>query len=142
MAVETRYVVVRNEGKEVMTFTDKKSADEYDRMLDMAEGLTSLLENAPLKLDDNTKEELSIYLAKQRDEVLYALQAKKRPADKSAKAKSKSEEGKQPQADSSDKANSAAAFSDSATVTDIDIDDKNEADDAGRDFVIEKEDAA
>ncbi len=80
MAVETRYVVVRNGGKEVMTFADKKSADEYDRMLDIAEDISTLLGSASIELDDPAKEELSIYLAKNREEMLYALQAKKRPA--------------------------------------------------------------
>ena len=81
MAVETRYVVVRG-GNEIMTFADKKAADEYDRMLDMADNLNELLGGAKLQLDDAQREDLSIYLAKNRDEVLYALLAKKRPEPK------------------------------------------------------------
>jgi len=36
MAVESRFVVIRH-GVEVQTFMDKKAADEYDKMLDMAD---------------------------------------------------------------------------------------------------------
>lgn len=84
MAVETRYVVVRN-GEEVKTFVDKKSADEYDRMLDMAAAMSDLIEASGAKLDEDTLEQLGIYLASNRDEVLYALMAKKRPQPKPVK---------------------------------------------------------
>lgn len=76
MAVENRFVVIRN-GVEVETFMDKKAADDYDKMLDIADDLARLFSNAPAKLDENTIEELSIYLAQNRDNVLIALQAKK-----------------------------------------------------------------
>ncbi|QDP02246.1 YebG family protein [Thalassotalea sp. PS06] len=76
MAVESRFVVVRN-GVEVETFMDKKTADEYDKMLDMADNLSVLLEQSELKLNDDSIEEISIYLAKHREDILIALQAKK-----------------------------------------------------------------
>lgn len=80
MAVESRFVVIRN-GVEVQTFMDKKSADEYDKMLDMADNLTAMLNDAPANvaesLNENLIEDLSIYLAQQREQVLIALQAKK-----------------------------------------------------------------
>jgi dsDNA-binding SOS-regulon protein len=79
MAVQTRYVVVRG-GNEIMTFADKKAADEYDRMLDMADNMAALLEKSEVALDDKTREELCIYMAKQREEMLVALLAKKKPA--------------------------------------------------------------
>ena len=78
MAVETRYVVV-HKGVEVKTFVDKKSADEYDRMLDMAVAIEELIEASGVKLDESSLEQLGFYLASNRDELLYALQAKKRP---------------------------------------------------------------
>lgn len=82
MAVESRFVVIRD-GVEVKTFMDKKSADEYDKMLDMADSITELFEQAPVELTDDLKEELSIYLAKNREQMLIALQAKKpKPAKK------------------------------------------------------------
>lgn len=76
MAVESRFVVIR-QGVEVETFMDKKAADEYDKMLDMADNLTEMFEQAPIDLNDDIKEELSIFLAKHREDVLIALQAKK-----------------------------------------------------------------
>ena len=86
MAVESRFVVIRH-GVEVETFMDKKSADEYDKMLDIADNLAVILEQAPITLDENTKEELSIYFAQHRDDLLVALQAKKPKVVKEAVAK-------------------------------------------------------
>ena len=86
MAVESRFVVIRQD-VEVQTFMDKKSADEYDKMLDMADSLAEMFEKSPIKLTEAMTEELSIYLAQQREEVLVALQAKKaKPAAKPAVA--------------------------------------------------------
>ncbi|MGB1261936.1 MAG: YebG family protein [Cognaticolwellia sp.] len=76
MAVESRFVVIR-QGVEVETFMDKKAADEYDKMLDMADNLSEMFEQAPVELAENIREELSVYLAQNRDNVLIALQAKK-----------------------------------------------------------------
>lgn len=85
MAVESRFVVIRN-GVEVKTFMDKKAADEYDKMLDMADNLMALLANTPVDLSEQVSEELSIYLAQHRDDVLIALQAKKAPPAAKPKA--------------------------------------------------------
>ncbi|WDE12668.1 YebG family protein [Thalassomonas haliotis] len=85
MAVESRFVVIR-QGVEVETFMDKKSADEYDKMLDMADSLAEMLSHAPVELTEQATEELSIYFAKHREDVLIALQAKKAKAEP-AKAK-------------------------------------------------------
>ncbi|MCP4991814.1 MAG: YebG family protein [Colwellia sp.] len=76
MAVESRFVVIRN-GIEAKTFMDKKSADEYDKMLDMADNLGHLFSQSSVELSDSINEELSIYLAQHREEVLIALLAKK-----------------------------------------------------------------
>ena len=76
MAVENRFVVIR-QGVEVQTFMDKKSADDYDKMLDMADNLSEMFKSAPFELSEDIKEELSIYLAQNRENVLIALQAKK-----------------------------------------------------------------
>lgn len=80
MAVESRFVVIR-QGVEVETFMDKKSADEYDKMLDMADSLAEMLSQAPVELSEQATEELSIYFAKHREDVLIALQAKKAKPD-------------------------------------------------------------
>jgi len=76
MAVESRFVVIR-QGVEVETFMDKKAADEYDKMLDMADNLSEMFEQAPVELSESIREELSVYLAQNREDVLIALQAKK-----------------------------------------------------------------
>lgn len=86
MAVESRFVVIR-QGVEVETFMDKKSADEYDKMLDMADNLAEMLESAPVELSESIREELSIYFAQQRENVLIALQAKKPKAAKKSPVK-------------------------------------------------------
>lgn len=84
MAVESRFVVIR-QGVEVETFMDKKAADDYDKMLDMADSLIEMFETSPIKLDDAMSEELSIFLAKNREQVLIALQAKKPKVVKTTK---------------------------------------------------------
>jgi dsDNA-binding SOS-regulon protein len=76
MAVESRFVVIRH-GVEAKTFMDKKSADEYDKMLDMADNLADVFAQSPIELSDAASEELSIYLAQHREKVLVALLAKK-----------------------------------------------------------------
>jgi dsDNA-binding SOS-regulon protein len=76
MAVESRFVVIRH-GVEAQTFMDKKSADEYDKMLDMADNLADVFAQSPIELSESASEELSIYLAQHREDVLVALLAKK-----------------------------------------------------------------
>ncbi|WP_299003093.1 YebG family protein [uncultured Shewanella sp.] len=72
MAVITQFVVVR-EGVEKMTFTSKKDADAYDKMLDIADNLQPLLAESALDIDDATYESLSFYLAKNKDELMKIL---------------------------------------------------------------------
>ena len=59
MAVEIKYVVVRN-GEEKMTFVSKKEADAYDKMLDMADELGLLLQQGPVTLDEKQCEALGL----------------------------------------------------------------------------------
>lgn len=66
MAVEIKYVVIRG-GVEKMTFASKKEADAYDKLLDTADELMSLLAGAPIELDASQQEWLAFYLAEQRD---------------------------------------------------------------------------
>ena len=63
MAVEVKYVVIR-EGEEKMSFTSKKEADAYDKMLDTADLLDTWLEQSPVALEDEQREALSLWLAK------------------------------------------------------------------------------
>lgn len=78
MAVVTQYVVVRD-GAEKMTFTSKAEADAYDKMLDMAEQLMPLLEASGSLSSEQQAEDVALYLAREREQVLLALGAK-RPA--------------------------------------------------------------
>lgn len=65
MAVEVKYVVIR-EGEEKMSFTSKKEADAYDKMLDTADLLDTWLTNSPVQMEDEQREALSLWLAEQR----------------------------------------------------------------------------
>lgn len=84
MAVIVKYVVERN-GEEKMTFTSKAEADAYDKMLDMADELFELLGKSELLEDDGKQEDLAMFLAQNKEEVLYALGAKRKPAPKKSK---------------------------------------------------------
>ncbi|QSX28615.1 YebG family protein [Shewanella cyperi] len=72
MAVITQYVVVR-EGVEKMTFTSKKEADAYDKMLDIADSLIPFIQGAGLDLDDGKTEKLAFYLATHKDDLSSLL---------------------------------------------------------------------
>lgn len=83
MAVETKYVVVRK-GEEKMTFANKKDADAWDKMLDMADAFTDwLLQNNP-EMDDSQAEALGLQLAEQKDTVQHILRTSKLPEPVSA----------------------------------------------------------
>lgn len=70
-----------------MTFTSKAEADAYDKMLDMADELFGLLDSSDLLSDDQQKEDLSLFLAQRKEDVLVALGAKRKAAPKAAKKK-------------------------------------------------------
>lgn len=74
MAVVTQYVVERN-GVARMTFTSKQQADAYDKMLDLAEQLEVLLGDSQL-LEQQQLEDLALYLAQQKEDLLLLIQGK------------------------------------------------------------------
>ncbi|QYK03012.1 YebG family protein [Shewanella psychrotolerans] len=88
MAVITKFVVVR-EGVEKMTFTSKKEADAYDKMLDIADNLLPFIEQSALGLDDSATEKLCFYLAENKDQLMGLLKGgvapKSAPTKKAAK---------------------------------------------------------
>ncbi|EGR1264520.1 YebG family protein [Vibrio cholerae] len=84
MAVIVKYVVERN-GEEKMTFTSKAEADAYDKMLDMADELFELLGKSALIEDEAKQEELAMFLAQNKEDVLCALGAKRKPAPATGK---------------------------------------------------------
>lgn len=76
MAVENRYAVIRN-GVDILITTNKKEADEYDKMLDVADGICSLLLTSELDIDAKLAEDMSIFLAKSKHALMQVLQQKK-----------------------------------------------------------------
>ena len=86
MAVIVKYIVVRN-GVEKMTFTSKKEADAYDKMLDIADDLFDFIESASLSIKEETLEDLSLFLAQNKDRVINLLKGTKPKAPSPAPAK-------------------------------------------------------
>ncbi|MXP55577.1 DNA damage-inducible SOS regulon protein [Pantoea sp. Seng] len=78
MAVETKYVVVRK-GEEKMTFANKKDADAWDKMLDMADAFTDWLQQHQPELGEAQAEALGMLLAEQKDAVQHILRNSKLP---------------------------------------------------------------
>ncbi|WP_028118064.1 YebG family protein [Ferrimonas senticii] len=87
MAVIVKYVVERN-GEEVMTFSSKQQADAYDKMLDLADELVPFLAASEL-LEEAKQEELAMYLAKHKDDLMNLLKGKKPVVKARAAAKPK-----------------------------------------------------
>lgn len=72
MAITTQYVVT-HKGVEKLVTTDKKEADQYDKMLDVADNLATYIDAKGIKLDEGLAEELSVMLAKNKDIVAKLL---------------------------------------------------------------------
>ncbi len=87
MAVIVKYVVERK-GEEVMTFSSKQDADAYDKMLDLADELVPFLKEAEL-LEEAQQEEIALYLAKNKEQLLNLLKGKKPSSVATTKAPSK-----------------------------------------------------
>jgi len=85
MAVETKFVVVRK-GEEKMTFANKKEADAYDKMLDMADTFTDWLLQSNIEIDEALAENIAMHLAEQKDAVQHILRTSKLPETESAPA--------------------------------------------------------
>ena len=110
MAVIVQYVVVKD-GVEKMTFTTKKEADAYDKMLDVAESLYGFLEKSNIEIDDDKLDELTFYIAQNSDEVASILKGSS--AKKPKESKSDSGKAAKTKADSSITDESADAVNES-----------------------------
>jgi len=86
MAVVVKYVVERN-GVERMTFTSKKEADAYDKMLDIAESLEVMLEKVDVPLSEQQIESLALEIAKEKDQFMAVLKGAKESGPKVTKNK-------------------------------------------------------
>ncbi|MVT04235.1 LexA family transcriptional regulator [Enterobacter sp. 10-1] len=105
MAVEIKYVVIR-EGEEKMSFTSKKEADAYDKMLDLAEVLNDWLVDCPLTLDEAQRDEMAMWLAERKDTLHHIMKSGKLPeAEEHAAGQ---DENEQQSADAGDDAISAS----------------------------------
>ncbi len=68
MAVIVKYVVVWD-GKEDMIFNTRKEAEAHAKMLDIAERLYAFLHAAELNLNEDTLEDLTLFMAQQREPI-------------------------------------------------------------------------
>ena len=84
MAVIVKYIVVRN-GVEKMTFTTKKEADAYDKMLDIADNLYDFIETADIDLEEKQLEDIAFFLARNKEKMLSILKGVKPKAPPPAK---------------------------------------------------------
>lgn len=94
MAVEVKYVVIR-EGEEKMSFTSKKEADAWDKMLDTADLLDTWLEQSPVVLEDGQREALSLWLAEHKEVLSTILKTGKLPSPQAVEKDAASETKKQ-----------------------------------------------
>ncbi|WP_341708334.1 YebG family protein [Halopseudomonas sp.] len=74
MAVE---IVYRSSRDPEQLFMDKAQADRHDKMLELAETLSEVLQKAVPQLGEQLAEEVSIYMARNRD--LFAKAFKSNP---------------------------------------------------------------
>ncbi len=72
MAITVQYVVTHKDVEKLVT-TDKKAADQYDKMLDAADNLAGYLTAMGIKMEEDKMEELSILLVKNKDAVTKLL---------------------------------------------------------------------
>ena len=86
MAVIVQYIVIRD-GVQKMTFATKKEADAYDKMLDIADNLYDFIETANLEMDDKLLEDLTFFLAKNKDQTMDILRGAKPKPGKTPKVK-------------------------------------------------------
>lgn len=66
MAIITKYVV-EHKGVEKLVTTDKKEADKYDKMLDIADSLAVYIEAKGVKMKSDELENLTIILSRNKD---------------------------------------------------------------------------
>ncbi|MFL1449271.1 YebG family protein [Pseudomonas tritici] len=76
MAVETVY---RSTHKPEVLFMTRQEADLHDRMLEVAENLSTLFRHVLPSLSEDDAEKLAIFMSERRDELVPGL--KKNPAD-------------------------------------------------------------
>jgi len=73
MAVVTLYMSDRDPEK---TFNDKKQADQYDKMLELAENVSLWLEQKMPELDEKHSEAIGLLIAENKDKLALAFKGK------------------------------------------------------------------
>lgn len=73
MAVVTLFMSDRDTSK---TFTSKKEADEYDKMLELAEAVSYFVEQNIEGLDEKQVENIGLLFARQKEQLAQALKGK------------------------------------------------------------------
>ncbi|MBV1908305.1 MAG: YebG family protein [Kangiellaceae bacterium] len=73
MAVVTLYMSDRDSNK---TFTDKKAADNYDKMLELAENVSLWIEKSIEGLSEEQVESIGMLVAENKDLLAKAIKAK------------------------------------------------------------------
>ena len=73
MAVVTLYMSDRDQSK---TFSDKKEADNYDKMLELAENVSVWMEKEIEGLSEEQAEAIGLLLAENKENLLKALKGK------------------------------------------------------------------
>ena len=73
MAVVTLFLSDRDTSK---TFTSKKEADEYDKMLELAEAVSFFVEQNIEGLDEKQVENIGLLFARQKELLAQALKGK------------------------------------------------------------------
>lgn len=68
MAVKIQYVV-EHKGVEKLVTIDKKAADKYDKMLEVADNVAGFLQQKGFSTDEALLEELSVLLSKNKDSM-------------------------------------------------------------------------
>ena len=91
MAVVTLFMSDRDTSK---TFTSKKEADEYDKMLELAEAVSHFMEQKIEGLSEQQVEEIGLVFARNKDLLAQAIKGKSdvlfASADQTANAESES----------------------------------------------------
>ncbi|MBL4796466.1 MAG: YebG family protein [Oleispira sp.] len=73
MAVVTLFMSDRDTSK---TFTSKKEADEYDKMLELAEAVSYFVEQNIEGLDEQQVENIGLLFARHKEQLAQALKGK------------------------------------------------------------------
>lgn len=75
MTITVQYVVT-HKGEELLTTTSKKEADQYDKMLDIGDNITSMLKAKGIKAEDELLEEIGILLSENKSTLTLLLKGR------------------------------------------------------------------